>query len=83
MLLPPVERSKNPAKQQRTAVPDAKPTSCAPSSSKDGLSPRALGALHGLTTAEGWPLASAAASDDEPVGHARFDPDAVRIGMLL
>jgi len=36
-----------------------------------------------LTTAEGWPLASAVASDDEPVGHARFDPDAVRIGMLL
>ena len=34
----------------------------------DDLSQRALAALDALTTAEGWPLASAAVSDDEPVG---------------
>ena len=45
----------------------------------DGLSQQALAALDGLTTAEGWPLASAAASDDEPVGRfaALFGRDAL------
>jgi glycogen debranching enzyme len=45
----------------------------------DGLATRALTALDGLTTAEGWPLASAPASGDEPVGRfaALFGRDAL------
>ena len=34
----------------------------------DDLSQQALAALDALTTTEGWPLASAAASEEEPVG---------------
>jgi glycogen debranching enzyme len=45
----------------------------------DALSRRALAALDALTTAAGWPLASAAVSDDEPVGRfaALFGRDAL------
>jgi glycogen debranching enzyme len=45
----------------------------------DGLASRALAALDALTTAEGWPLASAPASPDEPVGRfaALFGRDAL------